>query len=111
MATAPKMSRANRRVARQSESAALTFLVFEDNGGDYYWTILGRDGDSLARSRPYATHDDAAHAARVLRDGAGSARFELPAGPERPVDLVARRSAAAARDDSDPERWLDEGGS
>jgi uncharacterized protein YegP (UPF0339 family) len=71
MATAMTKSRANRQVARRaagrSESAAITFLVFEDNGGDYCWTILGSDGESLAHSRPYATHDDAAHAGRSTR--------------------------------------------
>jgi len=51
----------------------MSFLVFEDNGGDYCWSILGGDGESLAQSRSYATHDDAASAARVVRDGAGSA--------------------------------------
>jgi hypothetical protein len=30
---------------------------------------------------------------------------------ERPVDVVARRVAVAARDDEDAGRWLDEGGS
>ena len=75
MATATEKSRANRQAPRRaggrSESAALTFLVFEDNGGDYCWTILGSDGESLAHSRPYPTHDDAARAARAVHDGAG----------------------------------------
>ncbi len=80
MATATKKSRANRPVARRaagrSESAAITFRVSEDNAGDYRWTILGSDGESLAYSKPYATQDDAAHAARVVHDGAGAGRFE-----------------------------------
>jgi uncharacterized protein YegP (UPF0339 family) len=80
MATATKKSRANgqvlRRAAAVSELAAITFLVFEDNGGDHAWTILGTDGESLARSRAYATHEEAARAADVVRGGAGSARFE-----------------------------------
>jgi len=115
MATATKKSRANRQVARRaaagSESAAITLLVFEDNGSDYRWMILGSDGEGLAHSKPYATHEDAAHAARVVRDGAGSARFDAGAAPGRPVDLSARRDAAVAREDSEAERWLDEGGS
>jgi len=36
---------------------------------------------------------------------------ESPNAVGRPVHLVARREAAAARDDLDVERWLDEGGS
>ena len=71
MTAAVKKSR-SRSAAARSDSPAITFLVSEDNSGDYSWTILGRDGESLAQSRPYATHDDAEHAARVVREGAGS---------------------------------------
>jgi uncharacterized protein YegP (UPF0339 family) len=115
MATATKKTRAARQVARRayavSESEAIKFLVFEDNGGGYHWTIIGSDGESLAQSGTLATYDQAAQAARVVRDGAGSARFDRRAGSDPPVDLMARREAAIARDDSDAERWLDEGGS
>ena len=114
MATATQKSRAtrqaHRRAAPVAESAALTFLVFEDNGGSYHWTLLGTDGESLARSTPYATHEQAAHAALVARDSSGTARLETGRA-HLPTDLVARRSRAVARDDSDAERWLDEGGS
>jgi len=115
MATATKQIRATRHVARRAVTisgvATLTFLVLEDNGGGYYWTILGSDGESLAHSARHATRDEAAHAARVVRDGARSARFEPGVAPDRPVDFMARRDAAVARDDSDAERWLDERGS
>ena len=115
MATATQKSRATRQAQRRAavvaESAALTFLVFEDNGGSYHWTLLGPDGESLAHSRPYATHEEAAHAALVARDSSGTARLDSGRAPDLPVDLVARRSRAVARDDSDAERWLDEGGS
>jgi len=115
MATATQKFRASRHVARQSAvptaPAAITFRVVEDNGGSHHWTLIGTDGESLAQSRPYATHEEAAHAALVVRDGASSARFKASATVDRPVDLVARRSAAVADDESDAERWLDEGGS
>ena len=71
MTAAVKKSR-SRSVAARPDSRAISFLVFEDNGGDYCWSIVGSDGESLAQSRPYATHDDAASAASVVRDGAGS---------------------------------------
>jgi hypothetical protein len=45
-----------------------------------------------------------------VRDGAGSAQFQVRQAADSPVDLVARREAAIARDDSDAERWLDEAG-
>jgi uncharacterized protein YegP (UPF0339 family) len=77
MATATKKTRTNGHVARQaaavSESAPMEFLVSENNAGDYHWTILGSGGESLAHSLPFATYDDAARAARLVRDGAGSA--------------------------------------
>jgi uncharacterized protein YegP (UPF0339 family) len=115
MATATKKARAARRVARRagagSDSEAIKFLVFEDNTGDYHWTILGSGGESLGQSGTFATYDEAAQAVRVVREGAGSALFERGAASDRPVDLVARREAAIACDDSDAEHWLDEGGS
>ena len=115
MATATQNSRAHRQVARRpaagSEPAAITFLVFEDNGGSYCWTLRGSDGESLAHSGRYATRDAAAHAARVVRDGAGSARLNADAAPGRPVDPVARRSPTAPLEDSAAERWLDDCGS
>ena len=56
MATATKKSHATRQAERRAapvaESAAITFLVFEDNGGSYHWTLSGADGESLAHSRP-----------------------------------------------------------
>lgn len=119
MATATKKSRATRQAQRRAavvaESAALTFLVVEDNGGHHRWTLLGPGGDSLAHSRRYATHEEAAQAALAVRDGAGRARLEPDVAIDVPVDLVARRSAArrsagVARDEADAERWLDEGG-
>lgn len=115
MATATQKFRASQHVARQSAvptaPAAITFRVFEDNGGSHHWTLIGTDGESLAHSRLYATHEEAAHAALVVRGGAGSARCEPGGAPDLPVDLVARRSTAVADDDSDAERWLDAGGS
>jgi uncharacterized protein YegP (UPF0339 family) len=114
MATATKKSRDRRQVPRHAAvvcgSAAITFLVFEDNGGSYCWTVRGPDGESLAHSRPYATHEEAAHAVRVVHDGAASAGFKASPAMDLRVDLVARSSAPVARDDFDAERWLDEGG-
>jgi hypothetical protein len=81
--------------------------------GSYRWTVLGRDvgdGESLARSWPYASHDEAGDAVRVVLGGAGSARFKAGAPVDLPRDLVAR-SATVARDDRDAEHCLDAGGS
>jgi uncharacterized protein YegP (UPF0339 family) len=75
MATATKKTRTAPQVAGRtaavSKPDAMEFVVFEDNSGDYRWTILGGGGESLTQSRSFATFDDAQHAARVVRDGTG----------------------------------------
>ncbi len=114
MATATQKKRTTRQVGRRikdaSEAAAIEFAVFEDNAGDYRWSIVDSHGGSLAQSGTFETYEAARKAAGAVRDAAGSSRFEQrPA--DRPVDLTARRAATRARDDSDAERWLDEGGS
>ena len=92
MATATKKVHAARPVARgardASESASLEFLVYRDNGGDYHWEIVGDSGESLAQSGSFASHDDAARAARCVYDRAGSARFELHLAEERQLEAV-----------------------
>jgi uncharacterized protein YegP (UPF0339 family) len=92
MATATKKVHAARPVARSrrdiSESASLEFLVYRDNGGDYYWEIVGGGGESLARSRSFASHEDAEGAARRVYDGAGSARVEPHAVEQRQLVAV-----------------------
>ena len=107
MATATKQSRSARQRPRRPVRVpeVMKFQIHEDNGGDYHWTIVAGDGETAARSGGFASYDDAEKAARQVRDGAASARFERHARGTGPVDLAARR------DDSDAERWLDEGGS
>jgi uncharacterized protein YegP (UPF0339 family) len=91
------------------ETASMTFLIFEDNGGAYHWTIVASDGATLVRSAGFASYEDAERAANRVRDGAASAPLEHRAASARPVDPSARR--AATGDAADAERWLDEGGS
>jgi uncharacterized protein YegP (UPF0339 family) len=104
MATATKQAHGVRQVARRAEavsdSAPIRFLVFEDNGGDYRWTILGSGGESLAQSGSFSAYDDAEQAARVVRETIGSARFQRRPAADHAVDLVSRREAAIARDES-----------
>ena len=113
MATATKKSGAAGRLPRRAPEVrvpgSMEFLIFEDNGGDYQWTIIARDGTTLARSGSFASYDDAQKAAKHVRDGAASAQLEHRAVSATPVDLIARRDATG--DASDAERWLDEGGS
>ena len=112
MATATQKSRATRQLARRGSKmpapASMKFLAFEDNGGDYHWRIVARDGAALAQSVSFASYDDAERAAQHVREAAASARFERDGVGAGPVDLVARRDAQ--NDDSDVERCLGEGG-
>jgi uncharacterized protein YegP (UPF0339 family) len=94
-----------------SEPASMTFLIYEDNGGGYHWTIVGASGETLVRSASFGSYEEAKQAAQIVRRGASRASFEDRSGDTPPVDLPARRDAATARDRLDAERWLDEGGS
>ena len=93
-----------------SRAPVMELLVFQDNGGRYRWMVVAASGEQLAQSPSFASYEDARDAAGRVRDGAGSARLEGHEAAAPPVDLSARREAAA-RDDLDAERWLDEGGS
>jgi uncharacterized protein YegP (UPF0339 family) len=87
MATATKQARTRTPASRDAlvtpESGPIRFLIFEDNAGDYYWTLLDRNGRSLGRSPTYASYQDAENAARVVLAGAGSARLDRGASSSR----------------------------
>ena len=59
-----------------AEAGRLESLVFEDNGGEYYWAIVSGNGTTLAQSGCFASFDAAEQAAIRVRDGAASARLE-----------------------------------
>jgi uncharacterized protein YegP (UPF0339 family) len=91
--------------------AAMKFVIFEDNGGGYHWTIVTASGATLAVSASFTSYEEARQAARVVHAGAASASLEPFAGDIPPVKPLGGRTARTARDDLDAERWLDEGGS
>jgi uncharacterized protein YegP (UPF0339 family) len=72
MATATKKVRSN----RGATPVSMEFLIDEDNGGDYHWTLLDPDGISLGRSPSFESYEHAENAAHVVRSGAGSARLD-----------------------------------
>src|SRR5947209_18318482 len=98
MATATKQSRGARQLTGLALDArvpaSMEFLIFEDNGGSYHWTIVARDGATLARSGSLGSYEDAERAAQHVRDGVASALFERRGDEARPVDLSARREAS-----------------
>ncbi len=65
----------------------MEFLIVEDNGGDYHWTLLDRHGASLARSGSFASYERTEEAARVVLAGAGSARLDLRAANGSSVEM------------------------
>ncbi len=113
MPTATKKSGVVGRIPRRAPEGrvpkSMQFLIFEDNGGNYHWMIVSSDGAVLVRSDGFASYQDAEQAAHDVRNGAASALFTRRADRTHPVDLIARSDVSD--DDSDAERWLDEGGS
>ena len=111
MATATNKRRAAKSLAHDPAQAAvpepMQFLIYEDNGGLYHWTIVDDDRATLAHSDGFASDDEAKRAAQRVRDGAPSARFERRAVGKAAVDRFGRRDP---RKDTDAKRWLDEGG-
>lgn len=78
---------ANRGAVAASDSASMEFLIVEDNGGDYHWTLLDRDGNSLGRSPSFASYEHAETAAGVVLAGAGSARLDRRAANGTSLDI------------------------
>ena len=94
-----------------TKPASLKFVVVEDNGGGYHWTIVADGGETLVRSASFESYEDAKQAAGIVHRGASRAAFEQGSDNPRLVDLPARRNAVSARDRLDADRWFDEGGS
>ena len=82
MATATKQSRAAKQLARRPahmrSPESMEFVILEDNGGAFHWTIVASDGATLVRSGGFASYDDAEQAA------------------ERPRRRLPRRGCSAA---------------
>ena len=91
LATATKNVHPARSLDRTSpaepQAAALEFRIYLDNGRRYSWEIVDVGGKSLGHSESFASQDDAERAARVVYEGACSARFE-------PDVLDGRQTAA-----------------
>jgi uncharacterized protein YegP (UPF0339 family) len=82
VATATRQPRTHGHVQRRTTDgrvASLEFLIFEDNAGDYHWTIVAGDGAILARSGGFASYDHAKQAVEQVRHGAASARLRAGA--------------------------------
>ncbi len=68
----------------------MEFVIVEDNAGDFHWTLLDRDGLSVARSPSFASYGDSENAARLVLASAGAAQLEARAATDGPVDVAAK---------------------
>jgi uncharacterized protein YegP (UPF0339 family) len=100
MATATQKGRAPKGIGRgaegASESASMEFLIVEDNGGKYHWTLLNGEGESLARSPRLVSYERAENAARVVLAGAGSARLDRRAVTDSSVEVPSSKKVPIA---------------
>ncbi len=74
------------RAKRSAVASLMKFSIVEDNGGEYHWTLLDRDGTSLARSGSFASYEHTEDAARLVLAGAGSARLDPRAATDSSGD-------------------------
>ncbi len=74
--TAGRKRRARTTPEPEPDPPAVRFVIYEDNGGGYYWTITSATGEVLARSAEFATYEEANQAAGIVHRGAATASFE-----------------------------------
>ena len=67
----PKIAPA-KAVRGPAKAKTISFVVAEDNGGNYRWTLINGTGVRLGQSEPFATAA-AAHTAATLVQGAAAA--------------------------------------
>jgi uncharacterized protein YegP (UPF0339 family) len=92
------------------EPASMAFLIYEDNGGGYHWTIVADGGETLVRSASFRSYEDAKQVAGIVHRGVSRASFELGSHNPPLADLPLA-ATPDRRDRLDAERWFDERGS
>jgi len=92
MATATKKGHVSRSrvgdAAAVSDPASLAFVISQDNGGEYLWEIVDREGTALVHSGGFPSRADAERAAHYVHDSARLAHFG-PRDPERLKTVAA----------------------
>jgi len=92
MATATKKARAmtgaNPAAKGKFAPSSMEFLVVEDNGGKYHWTLLDRERNCLALSPRFVSYEQAEDAAGVVLAGAAAARLDRRAANGSPPDVL-----------------------
>ena len=92
------------------EPAPVKFVLYEDNSGGYYWTIVSEDGQVLAHSAAFETYEEANVAADTVYRGVAGASFEDRSNASQPADLPGSREVTTP-DRTDAERSLEQGAS
>jgi uncharacterized protein YegP (UPF0339 family) len=70
------------------EPASMTFLIEENNGGAFHWTIVADGDEVLARSPGFGSYEHAERAASLVHDGAFRAALPMT----RAVPLPTRNA-------------------
>ena len=84
------------------ELGQVKFILYQDNGGGYYWTIVDGDGGVLARSTGFQSYPEANFAADIVSSAAGNATFEDRSGTSPPPRPLAPRKNATPQDRPEP---------
>lgn len=67
------MATAAKEIPSGRSSTAMTFVVYENNGGRFHWRLLAGDGRPLATSdESFTSAADAGRSASAVRDAARS---------------------------------------
>lgn len=85
------------------EPDPVKFLLYQDNGGGYYWTIVDGGGDVLARSVGFASYPEANYTADMVHRAAGTAMFENRTGTSPPGRPLASADGESDGDQADTE--------
>jgi len=78
------------------------FILYQDNGGGYYWTIVDAGGEVIARSVGFLSYAEANFAADIVHRAAPTATFEDRSGASPPPRPLARSDASAEGGRSQP---------
>ncbi|HTU30124.1 MAG TPA: hypothetical protein VMF07_12135 [Solirubrobacteraceae bacterium] len=78
------------------------FVLYQDNGGGYYWTIVDESGEMLARSVGFATYPEANYTADLVHRAVASATFENRTGTSPPTEPPPSSDQAAEGESADP---------
>jgi uncharacterized protein YegP (UPF0339 family) len=61
-----------------SKTSSMQFVISEDNGGMFTWTLQTARAGVLAQSKDFTSRAAAQRAAQQVIDGAGAATFDTP---------------------------------